>query len=105
MKTKTTTVKVKLPEFQTRTTAPNQEVILLLNEIAKRQNEMLRAEERILREVDLIEPMKLLVTNEMGRKVYFAGIYCSNTAFAARLHEKIKTIVGRRIKEVGELDF
>ena len=39
MKTKTTTVKVKLPEFQTRTTAPNQEVILLLNEIAKRQNE------------------------------------------------------------------
>jgi hypothetical protein len=43
MKTKTTTVKVKLPEFQTRTTAPNQEVILLLNEIAKRQNEMLTA--------------------------------------------------------------
>ena len=66
----------------------------------------LRAEEEgILGEVDLIEPMKLLVTNEMGGKVYFAEIYCSNIAFAARLHEKIETIVGRPIKEVGELDF
>jgi len=65
----------------------------------------LRAEEGILREVDLIEPMKLLITNEMDGKVYFAEIDCSNTAFAARLHEKIKAIVGRPIREVGELDF
>ena len=63
----------------------------------------LRAEEGILREVDLIEPMKLLVTNEMGGKVYFAEIYCSNSAFPAA--RKIKTIVGRPIREVGELDF
>jgi len=26
-------------------------------------------------------------------------------AFASRLHEKIKAIVGRPIREVGELDF
>jgi hypothetical protein len=65
----------------------------------------LRAEEGILRDVDLIEPMKLLVTNEMDGKVYFAEIYCSNTAFASRLHKKIKAIVGRPIGEVGELDF
>jgi len=65
----------------------------------------LRAEEGILRDVDLIEPMKLLITNEMDGKVYFAEIYRSNTAFAGRLHEKIKAIVGRPIREVRELDF
>jgi hypothetical protein len=64
-----------------------------------------RAEEGILRDVDLIEPLKLLISNEMGGKVYFAEIYCSNSAFANRLHEKIKAIVGRPISEVGELDF
>ena len=63
------------------------------------------AEEGILRDVDLIEPMKLLISNEMGGKVYFAEIYCSNSAFASRLHDKIKPIVGRPISEVGELDF
>jgi hypothetical protein len=41
----------------------------------------LRAEEGILREVDLIDPMKLLISNEVDRKVYFAEIYCSNSAF------------------------
>jgi hypothetical protein len=65
----------------------------------------LRAEEGILRDVDLIEPMKLLISNEMDGKVYFAEIYCFNTSFASRLHEKIKPIVGRPIREVGELDF
>jgi hypothetical protein len=65
----------------------------------------LRAERGILRDVDLIEPMKLLISNEMDGKVYFAEIYCFNTAFASRLHEKIKPIVGRPIREVGELDF
>jgi hypothetical protein len=40
-----------------------------------------------------------------GRKVYFAEIYCFNSAFASRLHEKIKPIVGRPIREVAELDF
>jgi hypothetical protein len=65
----------------------------------------LRAEEGILREVDLIDPMKLLISNEVDGKVYFAEIFCSNSAFACRLHEKIKAIVGRPIREVGELDF
>jgi hypothetical protein len=65
----------------------------------------LRAEEGILREVDLIEPRKLLLSNEMDGKVYFAEIDCCNTAFASRLHEKIKPIVGRPIRELGELDF
>lgn len=58
-----------------------------------------------MRDVDLIEPMKLLISNEMDGKVYFAEIYCSNSAFASRLHEKIKAILGRPIREVGELDF
>ena len=52
-----------------------------------------RAEEGILRDVDLIEPLKLLISNEMGGKVYFAEIYCFNTAFASRLHEKSKASV------------
>jgi hypothetical protein len=65
----------------------------------------LKAEEGILRDVDLIEPMRLLLSNEMDGKVYFAEIDCFNTAFASRLHEKIKPIVGRPIREVGELDF
>jgi hypothetical protein len=65
----------------------------------------LRAEEGILRDVDLIEPMKFLISNEMDGKVYFAEIYCSNSAFASRLYEKIKAIVGRPIREVGEVDF
>jgi hypothetical protein len=65
----------------------------------------LRAEEGILRDVDLIEPMKLLISHEMDGKVYFAEIYCSNSAFASRLHEKIKAIVGRPIREVGDVDF
>ena len=58
-----------------------------------------------MRDVNLIEPMKLLLSNEMDGKVYFAKIDCSNVAFASRLHEKIKPIVGRPIREVGELDF
>ena len=64
-----------------------------------------REEEGILRDADLIEPMKLLISNEIDGKVYFAEIYCSNSAFASRVHEKIKAIVGRPIREVGELDF
>jgi hypothetical protein len=65
----------------------------------------LGAEEGILTDVDLIEPMKLLLSNEVDGKVYFAEIYCCNIAFASRLHEKIKPIVGRPLREVGELDF
>jgi hypothetical protein len=68
-------------------------------------SESLRGEEGILRDVDLIEPRKLLLSNEMDGKVYFAELYCFNTAFAATLHEKIKPIVGRPMREVGELDF
>jgi len=65
----------------------------------------LRGEEGILRDVDLIEPRMLLLGNEVDGKVYFAELYCFNTAFASRLHEKIKPIVGRPIREVGEVDF
>jgi len=55
--------------------------------------------------VDLIEPIKLLLSNEMDGKIYFAELYCFNTAFASGLHEKIKPIVGKPMREVGELDF
>ena len=65
----------------------------------------LGGERGILRDVDLIEPRKLLIGNEVDGKVYFAEIYCFNIAFASRLHEKIKPIVGRPIRELGELDF
>lgn len=65
----------------------------------------LRAEEGTLRDVDLIEPTKLLLSNEVDGKIYFAELYCFNAAFASRLHEKIKPIRGRPIREVGELDF
>ena len=64
-----------------------------------------RGEEGILRDVDLIEPTKLLLSNEMDGKIYFAELFCFNTAFASRLHEKIKPKLGRPIREVGELDF
>jgi hypothetical protein len=64
-----------------------------------------RDESPLRTDVNLIEPMKLLLSNEMDGKVYFAEIDCSNVAFASRLHEKIKPIVGRPIREVGELDF
>ncbi|MGH7845931.1 MAG: hypothetical protein ACREQW_12285 [Candidatus Binatia bacterium] len=64
-----------------------------------------RGEKGILKDVDLIEPTTLLIGNELDGKVYFAEIYCFNTAFASRLHEKIKPIVGRPIKDVGELVF
>jgi len=64
-----------------------------------------KAEDGILRDVDLIEPMKVLISNEIGGKIYFAEIDCFNTAFASRLHDKMKPIVGRPIREVGELDL
>jgi len=65
----------------------------------------LGGEEGILRDVELIEPTKLLVSKETDGKVCFAELYCSNAVFASRLHEKMKPIVGRPIREVGELDF
>jgi hypothetical protein len=65
----------------------------------------LAAEEGILRDFDLIKPMKVLISNEIDGKVYFAEIVCFNTTFASRLHDKIKPIVGRAIREVGELDL
>jgi hypothetical protein len=65
----------------------------------------LRGDQGILRDVDLIESQRLLLSNEMDGKVYFAEIHCFNSAFASRLHEKIKPIVGRPIREVAELDF
>ena len=62
-------------------------------------------EEGILRDVDLIEPTTLLLSNEVDGKVYFAELNCFNTAFAVRLHEKVTPYVGRPIRDVGELDF
>ncbi|HZI85978.1 MAG TPA: hypothetical protein VFD48_04035 [Pyrinomonadaceae bacterium] len=72
---------------------------------AERGESSLRGEDGILRDVDFIEPSKLLLCNEMDEKIYFAELCCFNTAFASRLHEKIKPILGRPIREVGELDF
>ncbi len=63
----------------------------------------LSGEEGILRDIDFIEPAKLLLSNEVDGKVYFAEIYCFNTAFASRLREKLKPIVGKPMREVGEL--
>ena len=65
----------------------------------------LRGDDGILRDVDFIEPSNLLLSNEMDGKIYFAELYCFNSAFASRLHEKLKSILGRSIREVGELDF
>lgn len=62
-------------------------------------------EEGILRDVDLAEPSKLLLSNELDGQVYFAELYCFNNAFASRLHDKLKPFVGRPIRELGELDF
>lgn len=64
-----------------------------------------RGEDGILTDVDFVEPSKLMLSNELGGKVYFAEIYCFNAAFASRLHEKIKLVVGKPMREVGELDF
>ena len=64
-----------------------------------------KGEKGILRDVDLIEPTKLLLSQEVDGKVYFAEVSCFNATFAARLHEKMKPSVGRSISEVGELDF
>ena len=44
-----------------------------------------------LRDVNLIEPTKLLLSNEMKRKVILPKTIAS-LAFASRLHEKIKPI-------------
>ena len=66
---------------------------------------LIRGEDGILRDVDFIEPSKLLLCNEMDGRIYFAELYCFNSAFAFRLHEKLKPIVGRPIREAGELNF
>jgi len=64
-----------------------------------------RGEDGILKDVDLIEPSKLLLSNELDGKVYFSELRCFNNVFASRLHEKIKPFVGKPMREVGELDF
>jgi hypothetical protein len=48
----------------------------------------IREEQGILRDVDLIESMKVLISNEIDGKVYFAKSIAFNTAFALRLHDK-----------------
>ena len=63
------------------------------------------AEDGILRDVDFIEPSNLLLSNELDGKVYFAELNCFNTTFASRLHEKLKPVLGRPIREVGNIDF
>ena len=64
-----------------------------------------RAEDGILKDVDFIEPSNLLVSNELDGKIYFAEVNCFNTAFASRLHEKLKPVLGRPIRDVGDIDF
>lgn len=64
-----------------------------------------RGEDGILKDVDFIEPSKLLLSNELDGRVYFTELFCFNNAFASRLHEKIKPFVGKPVREVGELDF
>ena len=49
--------------------------------------------------------MKVLISNDMDGEIYFAEIDCFNPAYASRLHDKIKPIVGRPIRELGELDL
>jgi len=70
--------------------------------------------ERVLKIGDLIQSAILvlkcsfrlvLISNEMDGKIYFVEIDCFNPAFASRLHDKIKPIVGRPMREVGELDL
>jgi len=48
--------------------------------------------------------MKLLMSKEMDGKVYSLKSN-ARIAFASRLHEKIKAVVGRPMREVGEIDF
>jgi hypothetical protein len=47
--------------------------------------------------------MKLLSKQRNDGKIYFAELYGFNTAFPPRVHEKIKPIVGKPIREVGIL--
>jgi len=51
---------------------------------SERDERSLGGEEGILKDVDLIEPTKLLLSNEVDGKVYFAEIYCTNITFASR---------------------
>jgi hypothetical protein len=64
-----------------------------------------RAEEGILKDVDRIQPDRLLLSNEIDGKLYFAEICCSNAAFASMLEQKMKSIVGKPIREVGQLEI
>jgi hypothetical protein len=64
-----------------------------------------RAEDGILKDVDIIEPNRLLLSNEIDGKVYFAEIWCSNMAFASRLEQKMKSNVGKPMREIGELEI
>ncbi|HWP58412.1 MAG TPA: hypothetical protein VNL14_11020 [Candidatus Acidoferrales bacterium] len=64
-----------------------------------------REERGILKAVDLVEPRTLLLSNDLDGKLYFAEIECPNGFFASRLHDKMRGLIGRPIKEVGELDL
>jgi len=64
-----------------------------------------RGDDGIMRDVDLIESAKLMLSKELDGKLYFAELQCLNDAFASRLYEKIKLFVGRPMSEVGEIDF
>lgn len=64
-----------------------------------------REERGVLTGVELVEPKKLLLANELDGRLYFAEIECPNGVFALRLHEKVRSLVGRSIKEIGELEL
>lgn len=58
-----------------------------------------------MRDVDLIDPSKLLLSNEVDGQTYFAELHCFNRAFASRLYERIKPIVGRPKKKWGNWTY
>jgi hypothetical protein len=62
-------------------------------------------EQGILKDIDLIDGKQLLLGNEFEGKVHFAELSCPNAAFANKLYERIKTLSGRPIKDIGELEI
>lgn len=63
-----------------------------------------------LRDVELIEkdqmgPIRLLLACEFKGRVYFAEVICDNSVFIRRLYEKIKSLQGKTIQEIGDLEI
>ncbi len=63
------------------------------------------SEEGILRDVETIGPTKLLLSKEKDGKLHFAELSCATGPFASTLHERIRSLLGRPVRELGDLDF